>query len=191
MLADGVINLVIAPEVSSIDPSASIVINGLRIPGLQTRRAKTTVELRDGESFAMAGLLRKDFQDTVRQFPILGSIPIIGSLFRSSSFQKEESELVIIVTPRLVRPVRSGTMKVPTDRVTPPNEADLFLLGRTDGAVGANGLDPNARSRVGRPIGEPRSADGPNAPPPPRGATSGGMAWVNPHALEKDYGYVF
>jgi len=189
VLADGVINLVVAPEVSSIDSSASVVINNLRIPGLQTRRAKTTVELRDGESFAMAGLLRKDFQDTVRQFPILGSLPIIGSLFRSTGFQKDETELVIIVTPRLVKPVLAGALKVPTDRATPPNEADLFLLGRTDGAVGANPVAPNMRSPVGRPIGEPRSVDGPNGQPvlPP---APGGMANANPKALEKDYGHV-
>src|SRR5262249_58418232 len=84
VLADGVISLVVAPEVSSIDPSASITINNLVIPGLQTRRAKTVVELRDGESFALAGLLRKDFQDTIRQVPLLGSLPIIGTLFRST-----------------------------------------------------------------------------------------------------------
>jgi len=137
VLADGVINLVVAPEVSSIDPTASIVINNLRVPGLQTRRAKTVVELRDGESFALAGLLRRDFQDTVRQFPVLGSIPIIGTLFRSTGFQREETELVMIVTPRLVRPVRAGNLKAPTDRVLPPNEADLFLLGRTDTGVPA------------------------------------------------------
>ena len=112
VLADGVINMVVAPEVSSIDPTASIVINNLTIPGLQTRRAKTVVELRDGESFALAGLLRKDFQDTIRQVPLLGSIPIIGTLFRSTGFQHEETELVIIVTPRLVRPVRAGAFKV-------------------------------------------------------------------------------
>lgn len=192
VLADGVINLVVAPEVSSIDRSASIVINGLSIPGLQTRRAKTVVELRDGESFAMAGLLRKDFSDTVRQFPILGSIPIIGSLFRSTGFQKNETELVIIVTPRLVRPVPAGALKVPTDRATPPNEADLFLLGRTDGAVSANGLDPNQHSPVGRPIGERNSVEPVLLPPPPgRPAPAGGMAQANPKALEKDYGHVF
>ena len=180
VLADGVINLVVAPEVSSIDRSASIVINGLSIPGLQTRRAKTTVELRDGESFAMAGLLRKDFQDTVRQFPILGSIPIIGSLFRSTGFQKDETELVIIVTPRLVRPVSAAVLKVPTDRVTPPNEADLFLLGRTD-----TGVPPGPvlnRSPIGMP-------DRPILPAPRPGAP-GGMAGINPKALEKDYGHV-
>ena len=179
VLADGVINMEVAPEVSSIDSSASIVIGGLRIPGLQTRRARTTVELRDGESFAMAGLLRRDFQDTVRQFPLLGSIPIIGTLFRSTNFQKEETELVIIVTPRLVRPVRAGTLQGPTDRVTPPDEADLFLLGRTDSGVGVNPLRPTQPSPVGRPIGEL-----PQAAPPP-----GGMAALDPSKLEKDYGH--
>ena len=150
-------------------------------PGLQTRRAKTTVELRDGESFAMAGLLRRDFQDTVRQFPVLGSIPIIGTLFRSTNFQKEETELVIIVTPRLVQPVRAAAMKVPTDRATPPNEADLFLLGRTDGAVGVNPLAPTQPS-PGRP------ADRRNAAGPGR-ASPGGMAALDPTKLEKDYGH--
>ncbi|MGH6781376.1 MAG: type II and III secretion system protein family protein, partial [Sphingomonadaceae bacterium] len=144
VLDDGIINLIVEPEVSSIDPSASVTINGLTIPGLQTRRAKTTLELRDGQSFAIAGLLRKDFQDTVRQFPVLGSIPIIGSLFRSSGFQKQESELVIIVTPRLVQPMRAQDVRLPTDRVKPPHELDLFLMGRTDKAVGINPLDPDA-----------------------------------------------
>lgn len=144
VLEDGIINLVVEPEVSSIDPSASITVNGLVIPGLQTRRAKTTLELRDGQSFAIAGLLRKDFQDTVRQFPILGSLPIIGTLFRSSSFQKQETELVIIVTPRLVQPMRASDVRLPTDRVRPPHELDLFLMGRTDKAVGIDPLDPDA-----------------------------------------------
>src|SRR4030095_10620920 len=126
VLGDGVINLIVQPEVSSIDSSASITINTQTIPGLQTRRAKTVVELRDGESFALAGLIRKDFQDTVRQFPILGSIPIIGSLFRSTNFQREDTELLIVVTPRLVRPVRAASLTVPTDRAGPPPEADQF-----------------------------------------------------------------
>ncbi|MCH8614764.1 type II and III secretion system protein family protein [Sphingomonas sp. SM33] len=177
VLADGVINLVVAPEVSSIDPSASIVINNLTIPGVQTRRAKTTVELRDGESFALAGLIRNDFQDTVRQFPILGSLPIIGSLFRSTGFQREETELVMIVTPRLVRPVRAGGVKAPTDRVQQPNEADLFLLGRTDTGVA--------------PIQEtgPINAHRPPPPPPPA-AAPGGSAQRKPVGFEKEYGHV-
>ena len=173
VLADGVINLVVQPEVSSIDPTASIVINNLTIPGLQTRRAKTVVEMRDGESFALAGLIRKDFQDTVRQVPLLGSLPIIGTLFRSTGFQNDQTELVIIVTPRLVRPVPSGTLKAPTDHVGPPNEADLFLNGRTDTGV------PPAAAPFVQPV------PGPVLPPP------GGMAQAKqPHGFEKDYGHV-
>jgi pilus assembly protein CpaC len=174
VLADGVINLVVQPEVSSIDPTASIVVNNLTIPGLQTRRAKTVVEMRDGESFALAGLLRKDFQDTVRQVPLLGSIPIIGTLFRSTGFQHEETELVIIVTPRLVAPVRAGALKVPTDRVGPPNEADLLLNGRTD-----TGVPPSARPFVT-----------PLAPPPLASPGTGGMSQKSPIGFEKDYGHV-
>jgi pilus assembly protein CpaC len=169
--------MVVAPEVSSIDPSAAIVISGLTIPGIQTRRAKTTVELRDGESFALAGLLRRDFQDTVRQIPLLGSIPIIGSLFRSTGFNKEETELVMIVTPRLVRPVRAGTLKTPSDRVKPPNEADLFLLGRTDTGV------PPAPEFTPPPFGRPISNNAPAAAP-------GGSAQRKPTGFEKEYGHV-
>ena len=172
VLADGVINLVVQPEVSSIDPTASIVINNLTIPGLQTRRAKTVVEMRDGESFALAGLIRKDFQDTIRQVPLLGSLPIIGALFRSTGFQHEQTELVIIVTPRLVRPVRAGSLKAPTDRVGPPNEADLFLNGRTD-----TGVPPSAAPFV---------TPAPPPPPPP----TGGTALKKPNGFEKDYGHV-
>ncbi|HJS13085.1 type II and III secretion system protein family protein [Sphingopyxis sp.] len=137
ILADGVINLVVEPEVSSIDPTASITLNDIVIPGLQTRRASTTLELRDGESFAIAGLIRQDFSTTVRQVPLLGSIPIIGSLFRSSGFKRGETELLIVVTPRLVQPIKPGQVALPTDRVGEPGELDLFLLGRTDGAVPA------------------------------------------------------
>lgn len=169
VLDDGVINMVVAPEVSSIDPSASVTINGLTIPGLQTRRAKTTLELRDGQSFAIAGLLRKDFQSTVRQFPLLGSIPIIGALFSSRGFQRQETELVIIVTPRLVRPVPAGQLRLPTDRVQPPSELDLFMMGRTDKAVGTNPFDPN----------EPPK-DGPKSTPP-----AGGFSGPNGYAPQR------
>ena len=129
VLSNKVINLVVEPEVSSIDENASITLNGIRIPGLQTRRASTVLELRDGESFAIAGLLQRDFQTTVSQVPLLGSIPIIGSLFRSTSFQKGETELLIIVTPRLVAPIRPEQVQLPTDRVRDPIQADVLLNG--------------------------------------------------------------
>ncbi|MBW0144057.1 type II and III secretion system protein family protein [Sphingomicrobium clamense] len=183
VLADGVINLVVAPEVSSIDPSASISVNGLVVPGLSTRRAITTVELRDGESFALAGLLRTDFQDTVNQFPILGSLPIIGSLFRSTGFRREETELVIIVTPRLVRPVPAGSLAAPTDLTTAPDEVDLFLLGRTDSSVPASQVEPGTVSEVWCPVGEECVA-GPRA-----NTVDGGMATVDPESMEGEYGH--
>lgn len=160
ILADGIINLQVEPEVSSIDPSASITVNGLTIPGLQTRRANTVLELRDGESFALAGLIRKDFATTVRQVPLLGSIPIIGALFRSSGFTKGETELVIVVTPRIVQPVKASQIQLPTDRVQNPSEGDLFLMGRTDKAVGVNPLDPNAAPPEGSTSTATKKADG-------------------------------
>ncbi len=167
VLSDGIINLVVEPEVSSIDPSASVTINGLVVPGLLTRRAKTVVELRDGESFAIAGLLRNDFQDTVRQLPILGSIPIIGTLFRSSGFQKQQTELVMIVTPHLVKPMRAEDAQLPTDRVGNPHELDLFLMGRTDKAVGINPLNPDAMPPETRKAVPAPSAPAPAAAPAP------------------------
>jgi pilus assembly protein CpaC len=150
VLADGVISLVVAPEVSSIDQTASINVGGLVIPGLQVRRARTTLELRDGQSFAMAGLLRRDFSTTVRRLPGLGSLPVIGALFRSTGFQNEDTELVIIVTPRLVRPVRPDQLRAPTDRVQPPSEVDLFLHGKTDSAVSVPSAAIGATAPVGR-----------------------------------------
>lgn len=129
VLGDGVINLIVEPEVSSIDTSASVTTNGISVPGIQTRRASTTLELRDGESFAIAGLLREDYQTSVRQLPLLGSIPILGSLFRSTSFQKGETELLIVVTPRLVKPIRPEQVRLPTDRVEDPDVLDTLLAG--------------------------------------------------------------
>jgi pilus assembly protein CpaC len=129
VLGDKTINLVVEPEVSSIDPTASYSVGNITIPGLKTRRVHTTLELRDGESFVIAGLLSKDFQTSVRQIPLLGSIPILGALFRSSSFQKGETELMIVVTPRLVAPIEPGQVRLPTDRVKDPSELETMLLG--------------------------------------------------------------
>ncbi len=133
LLEDGLINLLVAPEVSSLDPAAGIDIGGLRIPGLKVRRARTTLELRDGQTFALAGLIQSDFRDTVSAVPLLGKIPILGALFRSTNFDRQETELVILVTPRIVRPVQAGTaLQLPTDRILEPSDADLFLLGKSE-----------------------------------------------------------
>ena len=150
VLADNTINLLVEPEVSAIDPTASITVGGLTIPGLQTRRASTVLELRDGESFAIAGLIQQDFKTTVQQVPLLGSLPIIGSLFRSSSFQKGETELLIVVTPRLVQPIRPEQVRLPTDRVDDPVQADVLLNGvayRTK-PVEPNGSTPTASDKA-------------------------------------------
>lgn len=140
VLGDNTINLVVEPEVSSIDPTSSIQVNGLSIPGLQTRRASTTLELRDGESFAIAGLLQQDFKTTVSQVPLLGSLPIIGALFRSTQFQKGETELLIVVTPRLVKPIKPSQVRLPTDRVNDPEAATTILTGEAYDPVPAREL---------------------------------------------------
>jgi len=132
VVGDSMINLVVAPEVSAIDNNISVAVDGLLIPGLTVRRANTTVDLRHGESFAIAGLIQSNFTNAVQQMPFLGDIPILGSLLRSSSFQRDESELVIIVTPYLVRPASLSALSLPTDRFTPPSDVDLFLMGRIE-----------------------------------------------------------
>ena len=91
--------------------------------------------MRDGESFAIAGLLQDDFTDASSQIPWLGDVPVLGALFRSADFQRKQSELVIIITPHLVSPVRSDALALPTDRVKPPSESDLFLYGKVQGGA--------------------------------------------------------
>ena len=130
VLSDRTINMIVEPEVSEIDPSASLTLNGITVPGLKTRRVNTTLELRDGESFAIAGLLQQDTKVNITQLPILGSLPIIGTLFRSTRYQKGETELLIVVTPHLVAPIRPGQVRLPTDRVAEPTDAQTFLLGQ-------------------------------------------------------------
>lgn len=130
VLDGDLINLELEAAVSSIDPSSGIDIGAIRIDGFTRRETTTTVELRDGESFAIAGLLQDDFRDLNSQVPWLGDIPILGALFRSAEYQREQSELVIIITPHLVTPTRGEALALPTDRVRPPSEKDLFLFGR-------------------------------------------------------------
>ncbi len=134
------INLVINAAVSSIDASNAIVNDGFEVNAFRRRETSTTVEMRDGESFAIAGLLQDDFRDLNGQVPWVGDIPIIGALFRSSEYQRSQSELVIIVTPHLVTPTRGEALALPTDRVRLPTERELFLFGNTTGGqTGAAG----------------------------------------------------
>ena len=149
VIGDDLVNLELFTEVSDIDPSTAVLVNQLSVPGLTTRRARTTVELRNGQGFAIAGLLRDDFEDTVRQYPILGDIPVLGQLFRSNGYQLDQSELVVIVTPYLVQPAAPTALVTPTDLFQAPSDAELFLQGREFGQ-GA-GYDPsNSADRLGR-----------------------------------------
>jgi pilus assembly protein CpaC len=133
VLRDGLINLKIEPEVSELDLSHPVTIAGYNIPPLIVRRASTTVELRDGQSFALGGLLQTKGTTAQEQLPWLGDVPVIGALFRSASYQKNETDLAIIVTPRIVRPTRPGdTVKTPFDNTLPANDIDFFLMGQAE-----------------------------------------------------------
>jgi pilus assembly protein CpaC len=149
VIGDDLINILVSPEVSRIDPNNSITLAGFQIPGLTTRRAKTTVELRDGESFAIAGLLQNDFQDTVRQFPLLADIPILGALLRSTDFQRNETELVIIVTPHLVKPSPPGALTTPADRFVLPSDLELFGFGRVESSASGLPASTGTLNRAG------------------------------------------
>jgi pilus assembly protein CpaC len=133
VLSSGTINLKIEPEVSQLDPTNIIQVNGTTIPSLIVRRANTTVELRDGQSFAIGGLLQNNLEAQQKQLPWLGSVPVLGALFRSALYQKKETDLVIIVTPHIVQPMRPGdVVRVPTEDAQPGNDADVFLLGEAE-----------------------------------------------------------
>jgi pilus assembly protein CpaC len=133
VLDDGLINLIVTPESSQPDFRFGDP------PGLSVRRATTTIELRDGQAFAIAGLLEDNFDDSVEQVPLLGEVPVLGALFRSSKFQKNETELVIIVEAHLVQPAPIGSLATPADNFIPPSESDIWLFGRM-AAQGAGGI---------------------------------------------------
>lgn len=139
-MVDGdLINLEIAASVSAIDTSVTMSNGGFSVNAFKKRETSTTVEMRDGESFAIAGLLQDDFNDLNDQIPWLGDVPVLGALFRSTSFERNQSELVIIVTPHLVTPTRGEALALPTDRLRLPSESDLFLFGRTTGSAPRTG----------------------------------------------------
>ncbi len=124
------INLRVAPEVSERDDANSVVLSGGTVPGFRTRKAETSVELGSGQSFAIAGLIQNDSSQDVSKFPGLGDLPVIGQLFRSEQFRQNQTELVVIVTPYLVKPTTASALMVPTDGFIPPNDVDRYLDGR-------------------------------------------------------------
>ena len=135
-VVDGdLINLELATAVSALDEANGYQDGTLTIAAFSRREASTTVELRDGESFAIAGLLQDNFLDNNQQLPWLGDVPVLGALFRSADYSRSQSELVVIVTAHLVTPTRGEALALPTDRIKPPTEQELFLFGHVAGNV--------------------------------------------------------
>ncbi len=133
VLKGGLINLVIKPEVSEIDNAHTVSVAGTSVPGLITRKASTTLELRDGQSFMLGGLLQNQTTTAQDQLPWMGDVPVLGALFRSSQYQKNETDLVILVTPHVVRPMASNApIRTPLDGSLPGNDLDFFLMGQAE-----------------------------------------------------------
>ena len=136
VLGNKKIGMQVAPEVSDADYTNSFTAGGLIVPSFNTRRVSTAIELADGQSFAIAGLLKEDVREIVSKYPILGDIPILGSLFRSSSFKKNETELIVIVTAHLVKPLDMAKQTLPTDAYIEPDDYEFYLLGTLEGKKG-------------------------------------------------------
>jgi pilus assembly protein CpaC len=141
VLANGRISLRVRPEVSELTTDGAVTINGFNVPGLTVRRAETTVELGSGQSFMIAGLLKNSSQNTITKMPGAGDIPVLGSLFRSTAYQKGETELVIVVTPYLVQPVDANQIKLPTDGFKSA-DAVQQLLGNLESDNTKNKVSP-------------------------------------------------
>jgi pilus assembly protein CpaC len=126
------LSITVTPEVSELNFANGLTLQGFTVPSINTRRASTVIELADGQSFAVAGLLRDQVREVISKYPVLGDLPILGPLFRSSQFQKNETELVIVVTPHLVVPTTEATLSLPTDRFLEPDDVDFYLMGRLE-----------------------------------------------------------
>lgn len=127
VLSEDRISIQVSSKVSELDFSTAVQTLGYVVPGLKIRRAATTIELADGQSFAIAGLLSENIRESVKKFPFLGDIPILGTLFKSTSFQKDETELLIIVTPRFVKPLDKSTQTLPTDYYEEPGDSEIYF----------------------------------------------------------------
>jgi pilus assembly protein CpaC len=159
VLANGRISLKVAPEVSELSPTGVTLsatnVSGVSIlPLINTRRASTTVQMGDGETFAIGGLIQNNISGALKAFPGVGEVPVLGALMRSTSFQQDRTELVFIITPHLVKPLQTSNVPLPTDSFTKPNEADVYATGVMEGRGGARKLH-----------GMPAS---PNTPPQPQ-----------------------
>lgn len=147
------INIEVKPEVSELDYSNKVEIQGFEIPAIRTRRATTMVELESGQSFAIAGLINDSMREANSRFPILGDMPVLGSLFSSKEYQRNETELVIIVTPHLAKPMDTTAQTLPTDGFVEPSDVEFFLFGDLEGGR----IPAMPVSAVNRPSGNQAS----------------------------------
>jgi pilus assembly protein CpaC len=151
------IHVLVAPEVSRPDFTFGTEVEGTVVPAFNTRRVATSVELSHGQTLVIAGLLNEDLREQVAQYPILGQIPILGNLFRSAKFEKNETELLVLVTPELAKPLGSAPLTLPTDHFIEPSELEFYLLGKLEGKP------PKEPREPGGLIGEAGYRIAPNA----------------------------
>lgn len=154
VMSSSLINLKVAPEVSELDYSRSLTVQGYEVPAINTRRASTVIELGDGQSFAIAGLISESLKENNNRFPFLGDIPILGTLFRSVDYLKGKTELVIIVTAHLVKPLDRDRQSLPTDGFRDPDDHEFYLLGLLEGQGGnsGKGASVHGRKNVGKTV---------------------------------------
>ena len=173
VLANGRISIRVRPEVSQLTSAGSVVINGFQVPALATRRVETTVELGSGQSFMIGGLMQNTQNNSIDRAPGLGNLPVLGTLFRSNGFRKNETELVIVVTPYLVKPVSAGEIKLPTDGYRTPSDFDRIIMGQTfTGKTGEQAKKPT----MGDPVTVPATPSVGGMLPAPAQKTSGSKA---------------
>ncbi|HEY2773651.1 MAG TPA: type II and III secretion system protein family protein [Candidatus Binatia bacterium] len=192
VLGGNVISMRVAPEVSELDFANAIVLNGFIVPSITTRRASTVVELRDGQSFAIAGLIRESLREKLSKYPMLGDVPILGTLFRSSEFQRQETELIILVTPHLVKPISSGEdTTLPTDDFVEPNDLDFYGFGKIERT---SALTPTSAGGAMTVTEEEQRTETRTVTPAPAAphAASGPVhhSDASPHAFDGDFGHV-
>lgn len=168
VLSDGRISLRVRPEVSQLDYANSITVGTGRVPALTTRRAETTVELGSGQSFMIAGLMQNTHNNSYEKMPGIADVPVLGALFKSNAFQRNETELVIIITPYLVKPVNGNDIRLPTDSYRQPGDLERILLGPLDNGS-RGGTRPKPTMQVTQPAVAPSigaAATPPLAPAP-------------------------
>jgi pilus assembly protein CpaC len=151
VLDEGKIAVKLAPEVSEPDPTFSVITaGGITAVGLRVRRLTSHIEVKDGQTFAIAGLLSDQVRTSVAKFPILGSLPVLGPLFRSTAYQRQESELVVLCTPYLVKPIQGNAVKLPTDKYVDPSDVEIYLLGCVEGR--GNPEEPKPAPAAANPL---------------------------------------